>query len=156
MSKKIDKSQLAVVPWRDFVIGFQVAGNVLEVQDVDALPDVDLTDPTSENAIKAKQALKEDPYLRVLIAIRNHFGQTYPHLPSFIFRYWALMDLLRRGHITDWVTTNEEGFQSFHPAVLLAAAETKLTNAAKFPPNRFRQRVTAIIAEETDEAGDES
>ena len=38
--------------------------------------------------------------------------------------------------------------QSFHPAVLLAAAEVKLTNTARFPVKRFLARVEAIIEEE--------
>lgn len=150
MRKKIDKAHLSPIPWRDFVIGFQIAADVLEAETMSELPDVDLIEPDSDKALRSKAALKNDPYLRVLIAIRNHFGTDYSHLNSFIIRYWALIGLVRQGHISDWITSDEDGFQNFHPAVLLAASESKLTNTAKFPPRRFCQSVETIINEESE------
>ena len=59
------------------------------------------------------------------------------------------MHLLRRGHIKAWITSSETNdFQSFHPAVLLAAAEVKLTNTAKFPVKRFIAQIEQIINQE--------
>ena len=84
-----------------------------------------------------------------MMRTKEHFGDGYEHHASFMYRFWALMHLLRRGHIQSWITSREENeFQSFHPAVLLAAAEVRLTNTAKFPVKRFVARVEAIIEED--------
>lgn len=156
MGKKVKTSDLGPVPWQDFVVGFQVASEALELDDLEQMPDPGVSDATDAQRRQAAKKLKEDPYLRVMIAVRNHFGADYPQLTRFMLRFWSLMDLLRRGHLNDWVTLDEAtNFQSFHPAVLLAAAEVKLSNKAKFPPNRFTARVLAIIEEEAGEDGQE-
>ena len=113
------------------------------------MPDVGLQQASDAERQKARETLRRDPYLRVMVAVRNHFGQDYAHLACFMFRFWALIDLLRRKHIQQWVSVDEAtNFQEFHPAVLLAGAEVKLTGKAKFPPKRFVQHVERIIQDE--------
>ena len=137
------------MPWQEFVLGFQIASDALDNPKLDGIPPVKPSHPQSKKTRDALLAVQRDPFLRVLAAVREHFGVDYQYLPSFVHRFWALIHLLRRGHIEQWITTNEENnFQAFHPAVLLAAAEVKLTNGAKFPIKRFITRVEEIVREE--------
>ena len=150
MSKKIEKASLSPMPWRDFVLGFQVATTALENPNLEDIPPVNPDDPTSKKLHDTQVAIQKDPFLRVLLAAQHHFGDGYEHLGKFVYRFWALIHLLKRGHIKEWITHDEESdFQSFHPAVLLAAAEVKLTNNARFPPKRFVERVHTIMEEES-------
>ncbi len=87
------------------------------------------------------------------MAVSQHFGRDYAHLSSFHYRFWALMELLDGGHIDRFVLEQEEGVpRRLHPALLLAAAEVKLTKNAKFPSRRFTARVEEIIRTEGEEA----
>ena len=152
MSKKIDKNNLGPMPWQEFVVGFQVASTALdEAKDGDvSAPDTGGKD--SKNLQVQTTAIERDPVLRVMMRIKEHFGVGYVHRANFTYRFWALMHLLRRGHLKPWITSGEDDdFQSFHPAVLLACAEVKLTNTAKFPVKRFLTRVEQIIEEESDD-----
>ena len=140
------------MPWQDFVVGFQVASEAL-----DSLPNEQSTSqtphpPSSERSDPLMTRAERDPVLRVMLRTKKHFGASYTYHATFMYRFWALMHLLKRGHLQQWVTTNESNnFQSFHPAVLLAAAEVKLTNTAKFPVNRFLAHVKTILEEELDD-----
>lgn len=137
------------MPWQDFVVGFQIASEAL-----DSPPDGQPTepvakDPESKQRQQQRGAAERDPVLRVMSRTKEHFGAGYTHHATFMYRFWALMHLLRRGHIQHWITSSEtNNFQSFHPAILLAAAEVKLTNTAKFPVKRFIAHVNTILEEE--------
>tara|TARA_Y100000588_G_scaffold375390_1_gene451660 strand:- start:363 stop:824 length:462 start_codon:yes stop_codon:yes gene_type:complete len=151
MAQKIDKQALAPMPWRDFVIGFQVAADALDNPRLDEVPPIDPENPRSKQMHEAHVAIQKDPFLRVTISVRNHFGEDYAHMASFVYRFWALLHLLRKGHLSDWITVDDDRqFQSFHPAVLLAAAEARLSDKARFPPKRFIETVEQIITEESD------
>ena len=138
------------MPWQDFVLGFQVATVALDDPMLDDLPKVEPGDATGEQLRRAHDRIKKDPFLRVVLAIQAHFGKDYHYQTSLTHRFWALLHLMRRGHLAAWITTNDEGTrQNFHPAVLLAAAEVKLTKNAHFPVNRFLTRVGDILEEES-------
>ena len=146
MSKKVDKTNMGPMPWQEFVVGFQIASQALD----NPSPEPgDPQDPDAKIRQPRQTAIERDPVLRVMMRTKEHFGDGYEHHASFMYRFWALMHLLRRGHIQSWITSSEENeFQSFHPAVLLAAAEVRLTNTAKFPVKRFVARVEAILEED--------
>ena len=140
------------MPWQDFVVGFQIASEALDSLPTDQSPSQTPKTPSSEGPDPRMTRAERDPVLRVMLRTKEHFGASYAHHSTFMYRFWALMHLLRRGHLQQWVTTNDSNnFQSFHPAVLLAAAEVKLTNTAKFPVNRFLAHVKTILEEELDD-----
>jgi len=152
MTGKIEKSALAPMPWRDFVLGFQVASDALDNPRLDEIPAVDASDPNSAKLRKAHTKIQKDPFLRVTLAVQEHFGDGYQFLASFIYRFWALMHLLRKGHLANWITRNQErDFQNFHPAALLAAAEAKLNDKGRFPPRQFLSKIEEILAEDSDD-----
>ena len=152
MSKKIDKTKMGPMPWQEFVMGFQVASEALDNPAQEQPPVLDTQDPDSKKHQEQLAAIERDPVLRVMLRTKEHFGAGYIHHATFMYRFWALMHLLRRGHIQEWITSSESNdFQSFHPAVLLAAAEVKLTNSAKFPVKRFIAHVEHIIEQESED-----
>ncbi|MCH9670773.1 MAG: hypothetical protein K0U93_04920 [Gammaproteobacteria bacterium] len=68
---------------------------------------------------------------------------------DFAVRFRAMLDLVSRELVEDWVTRDESGHPiKLHPALLLAAAEVRMTKTSRFPMKRFRARVFEIIAEE--------
>ncbi len=151
MGKKIDKASLVPMPWRDFVLGFQVATHALDNPNLEGIPKpANADDPLGRKIHATQMAIQRDPFLRVLSAVQEYFGQGYEYLGCFNHRFWALMQLVRRGHLEAWLTTSEEApeVQQFHPAVLLAAAELKLTKNGRFPVNQFLHRVEEILHEE--------
>ncbi len=150
MAKKLDKDNLVPMPWRDFVVGFQLATHALDDSNLEDLPPANPTDPQSRRLRAQQEAIRRDPFMRVLIAVQEHFGQRYRYLSSFVHRFWALVQLTERGHLARWLLTAEGGTsqRGYHPAVLLAAAEVRLTKKAKFPVDRFLARVAEIVAEE--------
>lgn len=140
------------MPWRDFVLGFQVAADALDNPRLDQIPPVDASIPQGKKFRDAHVAIQKDPFLRVTVAVQEHFGDGYEFLGSFMYRFWALLHLLRKGHLDNWITRDEErDFQSFHPAALLAAAETKLNEKGRFPPRQFISSIEQILAEDNDE-----
>ena len=150
MSKKINKEALAPMPWRDFVLAFQVASEALDNPRLDQIEPVDPADPNSVKLREAKLKIQSDPFLRVLWSVQEQFGEGYEHMAPFTYRFWALLHLMKKGHLRDWITEDEErSFHSFHPAVLLAAAEAKLNDKARFPPKRFLETAIRIRDEET-------
>ena len=131
------------MPWQDFVLGFELATQALE--------------SLSEPAVKppfvrpAQAPGRRDPFLWVSAAVARHFGRDYPHLENFQRRFWAFMQLLEGGVVDEWVMpVDDESPRRLHPALLLAAAEVRLTRNAKFPARRFAARVEEIIRTEVD------
>ena len=118
MSKKIDKLKMAPMPWREFVVGFQIASQALDQPDPAESPRTEPVDADARKRQPQPGAIERDPVARVMMRIKDHFGEGYVHHASFMYRFWALMHLLQRGHIQAWITSSEENkFQSFHPAV---------------------------------------
>lgn len=149
MGKQRDKTNLMPMPWRDFVLGFQVATRALDNPNLEGIP-TPPNDPLGRKIRATQMAIQRDPFLRVLAAVQEYFGEGYEYLGCFNHRFWALVQLVKRGHLHAWVTTSEETaeVQQFHPAVLLAAAEVKLTKNGHFPATQFLVRVEEIRHEE--------
>lgn len=132
------------MPWQDFVLAFEIANQALESLDEPAVK------PPFVRPVPNPG--RRDPVRWVAFAMARHFGRDYPHLASFQHRYWALMHLVDGGFVDEWVTAGDEaGPRRLHPALLLAAAEVRLTRNAKFPARRFAARVAEIIRTELDE-----
>ena len=131
------------MPWQDFVLGFEVANRALEYLDQPAVKPP-FVQPVSRPA-------RRDPSLWFANVMARYFGQDYPHLANFQHRFWALMQLLEGGFVDEWVMPrDEESPRRLHPALLLAAAEVRLTRNARFPPKRFAERVAEIIRTEVE------
>ena len=114
------------VPWRRFVTAYESTTHLLASSEEDANP---------------------------LENIRKGAWEAFPDAPhiahDFALRFWALLDLVRREEIEQWVTRDDNGQPSqLHPALLLAASEVRMTKRSKFPSNRFRARVEEIISNE--------
>ena len=133
------------------MLGFQVASHALDNPRLDEIPAVDPSDPSSVKLREAHTAIQKDPFLRVTLAVQEHFGDGYQHLANFTYRFWALIHLLRKGHLASWISRDDQrDFQSFHPAALLAAAEAKLNDKGRFPPRQFVTKIESVLAEESD------
>ena len=131
------------MPWQDFVLGFEVANEALQSLEEPALKPP-FVQPVSNPG-------RSDPFRWVSVAVTRHFGQSYPHRASFQYRFWALMQLLDSGSVNEWILTGDEASpRRLHPALLLAAAEVRLTRNLKFPARRFAARVEEIIRTEVD------
>ena len=120
-------------------------------------PSGDVPDHASPDAIvppgaaispELRAKLERDPYSRVLLALRDHFGPDYPYYRAFLYRFWSLYDLVHRNQVPEFAQAKGDGTLGLHPALLLAAADVKLTKKGRFPLNRFRDRVVEIIARE--------
>ena len=133
------------MPWQDFALAFEITNRALEYLDGPAVKP-----PFVRPA--APSPGRQDPVLWTSIAVARHFGRNYPYLISFQRRYWGLMHLVDGGFVDEWVLADDgEGPRRLHPALLLAAAEVKLTRNGRFPPRRFAARVAEIIRTELDE-----
>ena len=128
---RVPRETLSPVPWRDFVVFYQVATAALQQTAGDT-------------------AARSDPFATVVRAAEAHFGDDGERAKSFLYRFWALMDLVAKGQLTSWVTTENET-QRLHPVLLLAAAEVRMTKKARFPTKRFVQYVEEVIRTESDE-----
>ena len=129
------------MPWQDFVLGFEVASEAL------ASLDEPVVKPPFVHPVQAPG--RRDSFLWVSMAVARHFGRDYPHLSNFQHRFWALMQLLDGGFVDEWVVPGDEASpRRLHPALLLAAAEVRLTRNSKFPSRRFAARVAEIIRTE--------
>ena len=137
------------MPWQDFVLGFEIANEALE-----SLEEPSLKPPFVRPAANPG---RRDPFRWVSVAVARHFGRDYPHLSNFLYRFWALLQLLDAGSVDEWILPGDESSpRRLHPAMLLAAAEVRLTRKAKFPARRFAARVEEIIRTEVDApAGEE-
>ena len=137
------------MPWQDFVLGFEVANEALQ----------SLEEPTVKPPFvqPLSHPGRNDPFRWVSVAVTRHFGPSYPHLSNFLNRFWALLQLLDAGSVNEWILPGDEKSpRRLHPAMLLAAAEVRLTRKAKFPARRFVARVEEIIRTEMDApAGEE-
>jgi len=166
MSRKHAKLDANGIPWKEFVSAYQVAMGAL-MSDGTQSPSVSLTgsdddaeasevevdsvsiaETASDLPADVRERLKKDPYARVVVALRAHFGPGYPYYRPFIYRFWSLYDLVHRGQLPEWVESKEDGTMGLHPALLLAASDVKLTKKGKLPTNHFRERVRTIISEE--------
>ena len=131
------------MPWQDFVLGFEVANEALQSLEEPAVRPP-FVRPVSHPG-------RGDPLRWVSVAVTRHFGRDYPHLANFQLRFWALMQLLDSGSVNEWILSGDEaGPRRLHPALLLAAAEVRLTRNAKFPARRFAAHVEEIIRTEVD------
>lgn len=155
MAKRINMSAVGPMPWRDFVLGFEIASRALENDAAVNRADTALDNAGTGQTRALKERIRKDPFLRVLDCVQRYFGRSYQHTSSFTYRFWALLHLMRRGHIAHWMHESAESDrQQYHPAVLLAAAEVKLTRNAHFPADRFNARVEQIIEQEGQPAPD--
>jgi len=168
MSRKRAKLDATGMPWQEFVAAYQIAMSALMGEgapppvEMDGTPDdgeeasdapgVTIAEETGEIPPDVRERLQKDPYARVVLALREHFGPGYPFYRPFIYRFWSLYDLVHRGQLPEWVEPKEDGTMGLHPALLLAASEVKLTKKGKLPTNRFRERVREVIAEEIEKA----
>lgn len=134
------------VPWRDFVVGFGVASEAMAAA---GQPYSD-GDPGKDAAFRQAQAEGRESLFRIVTALHDRFGRQYVFLSSLLTRYWALLELMQGGQVNEWLSNVESDAktQNLHPALLLAAAETRLTKNGKFPTRRFRARVEQIIRDE--------
>ena len=172
MSRKRTGLDANAIPWQDFVAGYRVAMEAImgegapdpvEVAadtpadavlagpahgEADADPSSDASASTASDPDAARARLEKDPYARVLVALRAHFGPSYPLYRPLLYRFWGLYDLVHRGRLPEWVAPTEDGTLGLHPALLLAAADVKLTKKGKLPVDRFRERVQQIIEDE--------
>lgn len=137
------------MPWQDFVLGFEVANEALQ----------SLGEPPVKPPFVRPDSRpgRNDPLRWVSVAVARHFGRDYPHLSNFLKRFWALLQLLDAGSVNEWILPGDQSSpRRLHPAMLLAAAEVRLTRKAKFPARRFAARVEEIIRTEVDApAGEE-
>lgn len=131
MGGAIRRENLSPIPWREFVLGYEVAVAALQHE----------PDPQEGT----------DPIMTVIDAAQGHFGDDSTHVKSFLYRFWALMDLVSKGQLAPWVSDDSQQ-QQLHPALLLAAAEVRMTKKGRFPAKRFVQHVEEIIRTESDEA----
>ena len=131
------------MPWQDFVLGFEAANEALQ----------SLEEPAVRPPFARPESHpgRRDPFRWISGAVARHFGRDYPHLANFQLRFWALMQLLDSGSVNEWILTGDEASpRRLHPALLLAAAEVRLTRNAKFPARRFAARVEEIIRTEVE------
>lgn len=127
---QVRRETLSPVPWRDFVEFYEVATAALQQTAGDATE-------------------RSDPFATVVRAAEAHFGGDGERAKSFLYRFWALMDMVTKGQLTPWVTTENET-QRLHPVLLLAAAEARMTKKGRFPAKRFVQYVEEVIRTESD------
>ena len=107
-------------------------------------------DAVREAAFRHAAAQGRESLFRIVTALHDRFGREYTYLGSLLTRFWALLELIQGGHVDAWLIGGEPGGESrnLHPALLLAAAEARLTKKGKFPIRRFCAQVEQIIREE--------
>ena len=135
-------TRIEAMPWQDFAIAFEIANSAL----------AHFTRPALRPPFRQPEASagRSSPFLGVAFSLRRHFGPDYPHLDDFLHRYQALMALVEGGLVEAWVFPGDEDHpRRLHPALLLAAAEVRLTRNARFPSKRFAARVVEIIRTES-------
>ena len=131
------------IPWQEFALGFEIANKALTY----------FSRPAVQPPFMPPTAPEErpSPFLGMTTALRRFFGRDYPRLDSFLYRYQALMVLVEDGQVEQWVIAGDETHPArLHPALLLAAAEVRMTRNARFPSKRFAARVEEIIRTESD------
>ena len=148
MAKRARKASLErsdePMPWQDFVIGYEVANQALLHLERPAVKPPFLRPEPHPG--------QRDPSRWISLAVARHFGRDYPHLVTFQRRFWALMQLIEGDDMSEWVSAvDDESPRRLHPALLLAAAEVRLTRNGKFPTRRFARRVAEIVRTELDE-----
>lgn len=136
MAGRIDPKDTAPVPWRDFVTTFQLASR--RIGDLGAAPAG--TPPAGAGREYTK------PLEIVTGAIAELFGPDYEHASGLAYRFFALIELITRGDLDAWLVREAHDADEFgiHPALLLAAADVKLTRTGRFPLRRLLARTAAI------------
>lgn len=135
-------ARIEAMPWQDFAIAFEIANSTLAY----------FARPALRPPFRQPEASPggSSPFLGVAYSLRRHFGRDYPHLDAFLHRFQALMALVDGGLVEQWVVPADEHHpRRLHPALLLAAAEVRLTRNARFPSKRFAARVEEIIRTES-------
>lgn len=87
-----------------------------------------------------------DPYHLAARALREEFDWSPEKFESAMDRFAALMHLFVARRLQDWVRTSpgRSDAQDIHPAVIHAAAQTRLKRNGRFPERRFLERVREI------------
>ena len=135
-------ARIEAMPWQDFAIAFEITNSAFAHFDRPAL-----RPPFRQPEASPGES---SPILRVAYLLRHHFGRDYPHLDAFLHRFQALIALVDGGLVDRWVIPGDEHHpRRLHPALLLAAAEVRLTRNARFPSKRFAARVEEIIRTES-------
>jgi hypothetical protein len=175
MARKRASLDSNAMPWTEFIAGYRIAMGALmgpgsqspvgleagspaaqRLADLEnhgeqsEVLSADESVPVENMTPQMRAKLDADPYSRVLVALREHFGKGYPYYRPLLYRFWGLYDLVHRGRLANWVQSRDDGTLGLHPALLLAASEVKLTKKGKFPVDRFCAQVTQIIATEMD------
>jgi hypothetical protein len=92
-------------------------------------------------------ALANTQVTRFCVAVNVHFRGNFRRTCSFLLRYWALADLLAKGHLEEFRRIDSEGFQEIYEAVYVVAGTLPLGREAKFDAKTFRE----ALARECDE-----
>jgi hypothetical protein len=87
--------------------------------------------------------MRSSPQGRIVKIMHKYFGQSFEEDRSALLRFHALMDLLRKDALSDWITGPPDS-PSMHPAILVTAATMKLTKGGLFPPARFVREVEEL------------
>lgn len=93
--------------------------------------------------------LQDTPFNRAGIALRRHYGQDEARFLSALFRFRALMDLVSKNALGEWVRTSirTEGASRIHPAVLDVASRMRLSRNGRFAVNKFVDGVAKVASE---------
>ena len=82
------------------------------------------------------------------LAIAKRFRGDFDRMKSFMFRYWALCELMSKGHLDEYRRSCGDGTEDVNEAIFHAAASFPLTPKLKFAAKAFRAEVARIAAEE--------
>ena len=151
--RRTNPADLKPMPWRDFALGFQLAMKAIETMKAPGVPAPFVGNPASLPDAPRSQ-IDTDPYLRVMFVMQQQFGRDYPHLGSFGYRFWGLLELVRSGQVEPYVTRDAEDgrVQGIHPALILSTAEVKLNKNGRLPLRRLLEQTDRIMRTEVAEA----
>lgn len=100
----------------------------------------------------SRLVLTDIPENRAAIAVKQHFGEEYEKFQSFMWRFFALIDILHDPRAAGWIEDDPDDPEAQRMAVVVvnAAATVPLNKQGKFLRKRFFAE--AIRLEQGEEA----
>ena len=85
--------------------------------------------------------IPDNPYSKATFALRRHYRDDDHAFASALMRFRALMSLLGRGALQQWVHCHPRGRIAIHPAALDVASQMRLSKNGRFAPRKFLNAV---------------
>ena len=100
-----------------------------------------------DGAVSESQGV-DTPFTRAMDSVFAHYKDRVLEALSALGRVDEVMNLARSGDLAPWVRSNPDTPESqIHPAVIEAAATTRLTKATAFPMPEFLREVRRLASE---------